>query len=296
MGNFLDNAVIAVDGGGTSCRIALDGPHIAVDGRQVVVEGAANVTSDFEGAVASLLSGFDRLAHEADLSRDALFGLPAYLGLAGVVDKVDAARVARALPFSNIAVSEDTECAVRGALGTQTGALAGLGTGSFFAHQDGAIIRAVGGWGSRLGDTASGFWIGREALSAALDVLDGLIAPSGLTSALLARFDGSGRDIVNFGFGEASAIATLAPQVIDLANSGDPVGHDILARGAAHIADIVMRIGWQSDQPLCLIGGVSAAYHADLPAPMQAALIEPLGTALDGAVALARKIKTGEPV
>ena len=40
--------ILAVDGGGSTCRVALD--HAG--SRHVVSLGAANVTSDFDGAVA----------------------------------------------------------------------------------------------------------------------------------------------------------------------------------------------------------------------------------------------------
>jgi len=278
----LDNAILAVDGGGTNCRFALETNGL----RQVVTLGAANVSTDFRRAVATLRDGLRLLAVNSGVPTDALASLPAYLGLAGVVDEADAVRVRAALPLSNAEVSDDRSSAVRGALGRANGSLAGLGTGSFFARQNGGAIRLSGGWGSRLADEASGFWIGRTALVATLDTVDGFKPASDLTRALMDQFGGP-RGIVAFSISAApTEVAALAPNVIAAAEAGDPAGSFVLKSGAEHILKTLTAMGWQPGEPLCLIGGVSAAYRAHLPgiAPVPA-----LGTALDGALALARE-------
>ena len=97
----LDKAVLAVDGGGTSCRIALQ------DGgaRHVVTLGPANVATDLSGAIATIREGIARLAAEVDAGPETLCGLPAYLGLAGILDDEDAERVRSALPLALAAVA-----------------------------------------------------------------------------------------------------------------------------------------------------------------------------------------------
>lgn len=281
----LDGAVLAVDGGGTRCRFALD----TDDGRVAVTCGGANVTTDFDRAIATLTEGLSALALEAGIDAAALVEVPAYLGLAGVLDADDAGRVRAALPLTNATIADDRRAAVRGALGLRDGMLAGLGTGSFFARQSAGEIRLAGGWGARLGDTASGFWIGREALSATLDVEDGLVPATDLTDTLRARFGGAPRGIVAFATRAApDAYADLAPLVIEAAGAGDTVGAAILDRGAVHVAATLQAIGWKAGLPICLTGGVAGAYADRLPQGMEAARVLPKGTALDGAVSLAR--------
>lgn len=283
----LDNAVLAADGGGTSCRIALD----LGERRHVVTLGSANATTDLCGAGATLREGLACLAAETGVTPNAFAPLPAYFGVAGVLGQAEADGLRAALPLERVVIEDDRRAAVHGALGGGDGAVAALGTGSFFAVMRAGGTRLAGGWGSRLGDKASGFWIGREALAATLDVVDGLRLPTALSDEMLARFGGTPRGIV--GFAQAAtpaAIAGLAPAVIASAESGDPLGQMILSRGITHVTEVLSALGWQAGEPLCLIGGVSSAYRSRLGAVAGAGLIPPRGTALDGAVRLARQL------
>lgn len=277
-------SVLAVDGGGTRCRLVLDGP----DGRKVVEAGSANVTSDFEAAIAEIDAGITALAEAAGLARESLLALPTYLGLAGVSDEAMAARVADALPLAHVRVEEDWRAALRGALGPRDGALAHCGTGSFFSIQVGDKVRSVGGWGSRLGDEASAFWVARAALTATLEVADGLAAPTGLTDAVLARFGTPGGIVAHAAKATPGEIAEIAPLVTAAAEAGDPMARAILQSGADHIARVLGKIGWRPGMALCLTGGIGPAYRPFLPAELRAALVEPAGKPIDGAVALAR--------
>ena len=289
----LDRAALAVDGGGTSCRFALE----AGGRRHVVRLGSANVSTDFDGAIATVRAGLDQLAAETGVALDALCGVPAHVGLAGAVDAALAGQVRRALPLRRVKVEDDRPAAVRGALGMADGALAGLGTGSFLGMQRDGAIRLAGGWGSRLGDEASGFWIGREALNATLGVYDGLLPETPLSAAIWARFDGRPSELVGFSIAATPGeIAALAPEVIAAAGAGDPVGRDILGRGAAYIAGTLDRMGWRAGLPLCLLGGVAPGYRPFLPAALAAAVTEPLRTALDGALSIARQLGDGGPL
>ena len=185
--------ILGVDGGGTRCRLALEGP----EGRHQVEVGPANVFTDFDGALAEISSGIGVLASKARLSQASLYQMPTYLGLAGVTNDKVAESVAGALPFQHVRVSDDRSIALRGALGGRDGVLAHFGTGSFLAFQSGGRTRLAGGWGWQLGDQGSAYWVVRSALSATLDTFDGLRAASKLTRNLLHRY-GSPGEIVEF--------------------------------------------------------------------------------------------------
>ena len=86
--------LIGVDGGGTSCRIALEWQGR----RSELTLGSANVTTDFQKAIELINDGLDAIAEKSGLSKNQLWTCPAYLGLAGVVDEADARAVAKALP------------------------------------------------------------------------------------------------------------------------------------------------------------------------------------------------------
>lgn len=280
----LTHSVIAVDGGGTRCRLVLDGPR----GRVSVEAGPANVATDFETALANIRAGLAALGGAAGVAPDDLVAMPAYLGLAGAGERALCAQVEAALPFLQVRVEEDRMAALQGALGEADGAIAHCGTGSFFGLRRDGAVRWVGGWGAKLGDEASSHWVGREALAGALLAVDGLRPASPLSDALIARW-GSPAGLVAFA-AEASpdAIGGLAPEVAVAAAGGDALGRDVLERGAGHVTAMLDFLGWQPGLAICFTGGFAPTYDAYLPAQMRAALVDPAAPPIEGAVALAR--------
>jgi N-acetylglucosamine kinase-like BadF-type ATPase len=77
------------------------------------------------------------------------------------------------IPGAQIIVESDAFIASIGAIGIDPGVLLIAGTGSIVIGRDrNHSIFRVGGWGPHFGDEGSGFWIGREAVRAALRSLD----------------------------------------------------------------------------------------------------------------------------
>lgn len=279
--------LIGVDGGGTSCRVAL----LHGRARHVVTLGPANAATDRSGAIRTVQRGIDQLVQEAGIAGDVLGRCRAHVALAGVMHAADAKAVAEGLNLQHVTVSDDRVAAVVGALqgdaGVDSGAVAGIGTGSFLARQSGGQMKFIGGWGLVLGDEASGAWLGRGLLSAVLQALDGLGPSSGLTHACLRRF-GDAAGIVAFaGAADPGEFAGLAPEVAAAALTGDPVAQILMRRGADYIAGGLRQLGWRAGEPACLVGGAADAYAPWLPADLVASLRAPLGSALDGALQMA---------
>lgn len=281
--------VLAIDGGGTGSRLAIE----SAGGRVAVEAGRANAFTDFDAACANLMDGLHRLAGVAGRPVAEVSALPACVALAGVIDEAIARRVGEALGLSQARVEDDRPASVEGALGMRDGALAALGTGSFFAVKTGRELKLAGGWGARVDDRASAFWIGREALAATLEAADGVGPPSPLTEELLSRF-GTPAAIADFALHSGpSEVALLAREVDAAAREGDIVAHDILSRAAAHVLKTVAALGAPPDMALCFTGGAAAAVVAVLPDDTKARLIDPEGTSLDGAIARARRLRDG---
>ncbi len=77
------------------------------------------------------------------------------------------------LPGTQIVIESDAFIASIGAIGIDPGLLLIAGTGSIVIGRDNnRNMFRVGGWGPYFGDEGSGFWIGREAVRAALRSLD----------------------------------------------------------------------------------------------------------------------------
>ncbi len=277
-------SALAVDAGGTRCRVA-----VATDDGVVALEaGPANVSTDFEGAIAEIRAALGALAARVSVPIEAVLAAPAFIGMAGVTGPAIAERVRAALAFRNVRVEDDRPAAVRGALGARSGAIAHCGTGSFYGVQRNGDMRLAGGWGSVLGDEASAQWVGRAALRLTLEATDGRLRPSALTRTLLSEF-GSPAEIVRFaGTARPSEFGALAPQITDLARQDDPVARRIMAEGAGEIVRSLRLLGWEAGMALCLTGGIGPQYLSYLPEDMRASVATPEADPLDGALQLAR--------
>ncbi|WP_341212757.1 BadF/BadG/BcrA/BcrD ATPase family protein [uncultured Limimaricola sp.] len=276
---------LGLDGGGTGCRAALWRGGLLGQG----AAGPANLTTDFDGGIANLLRAIANAALAAGLPDEALTGAIGHAGLAGVQSEAMAARAARRLP-GRCRVTEDRDIAIAGALGASAdGAVLAIGTGSFVGLRRGGAIRAVGGWGLQLSDQASGGWIGRAALAATLEAVDGMRARTDLTEALLARLGGAPQDIVGFAATARPAdFGTLAPMVMEAAAAGDGTAREIVERGAQWLDRALDTLGHRADEPIYLTGGLGPLYRAALERPGRR-FADPQGTPLDGALILARQ-------
>lgn len=277
---------IAVDGGGSGCRMVLR----QGDQRVEVSGGPANVTSAPERAIENLQAGLASLAAAAGLDWADLLEARVCMGLAGVLDDTDRMRVAASFPdFLHLRVEDDRAIALRGAfLNSGTGAVAGIGTGSYVGVMTGGQARFAGGWGFTLGDEASGAWLGREAYRAALSAHDGSGQASDFTENLLQH--GPADLMRRAAQMSAPEFAELAPDVAGAARAGDVVAADLMSRGADYLHRTLLQLGWTEDVPLALMGGLGATYVEFLPRPMQIALAERDGSPLDGAFAYAAEM------
>ena len=77
------------------------------------------------------------------------------------------------IPGAQVIIESDAFIASIGAIGIDPGVLLIAGTGSIVIGRDkNRTMFRVGGWGPYFGDEGSGFWIGREAVRAALRSID----------------------------------------------------------------------------------------------------------------------------
>ncbi len=283
--------LIGVDGGGTRCRAAIGTLSSGVIARGDA--GPANATSDLAQAIENVEAAVRCAAQSAGISDAQLRAATAHIAIAGVMSPSDSARVAAALPFGKITVTDDRPSTLKGALGDFHGFVLAIGTGAFTAASTPDGIQYVGGWGMQVSDHGSGAWLGRGALERALLCYDGVLEHSDLTRALMLTFGGDPNGIVAFATTATPAdYASLAPDVITQAQAGDVLARAIMQAGADHLSAGLGALGFKSGDRLCLTGGVGPHYAPFLPGGYLKGRIEPQGSALDGAFALA---KTGAP-
>lgn len=280
--------LLAVDGGGTSCRAAI----AAADGRELgrAVAGPANVATDPAQAAANIVAAAGAALAAAGLEASALPTLSAHLGLAGVNVGVDTAALTGLLPFASCAVSDDAQIALQGALGDDDGMVAVLGTGSVYLGRHGGSVVRAGGWGFMVGDLGSGARLGRALLQDTLLAHDRILPRSPLTWHVMGEFGNDPARLVNYAQNERPAgFGRFAPLVFDYAERGDAIATALVRGAVAHVDAALAAVTWPGCATLCLLGGVSRFYATRIDPQFRAMLKAPRGDALSGAVQLARR-------
>jgi glucosamine kinase len=257
--------LIGIDGGGTRTTLAL----AQDDGHEVLRRtGPPGLVDPLRPtATPEMLAALVREAFAAAGADGPALALCA--GLAGAGNAVVREVVETALASEGLArtlcVRSDGEIALHGALGGEAGLLLISGTGSvaYGRSEDGRIERC-GGWGMVVGDEGSGYAIGRAALWAALQDVDGRGPPTRLRPVLMDSVGAFVPDAVPpwSGRAEKAEIAALGVHALRLAAEGDEVAARIV-RGAAdalaaHATALIARLGpWTGSIPVVLHGGVA---------------------------------------
>ncbi|WP_026820970.1 N-acetylglucosamine kinase [Arthrobacter castelli] len=297
-----------VDIGGSGCRVAV----VALLPRTtpVVLEGAGVRIGDGGLQVASLLDQIEQLAGRAAADAGVERIESVVLGSAGLLellpDKGAMHRMLAARVEARVTVlASDMVTSHIGALGMGSGGVLAAGTGAVALGTDfDQVWNRVDGWGHVLGDAGSGAWIGAAGLDAAFRALDGRPGGSAdLLDRLRARF-GSPEQVVHDVYtrdDRAGLLATFVPDIAELAAAGDRVATSILHHAGAELASTGQAALAGGLPPrLALTGGLfnaSPLLREGLVDELTAArpeieLVDPAGTALDGAVELA--VRAGE--
>jgi len=140
-----------------------------------------------------------------------------------------------------IIIESDAFISSIGAIGIDPGVLLIAGTGSIVIgrDKDRSMFR-VGGWGPYFGDEGSGFWIGREAVRAALRSLDSQ-SPTGFTEQVATGLGlKSISEVVGAWAGGQIGIPEIAGLFSDVVDfyPAEPSGQ-ILTEAAAHLRSLV---------------------------------------------------------
>ena len=142
--------------------------------------------------------------------------------------------------------------------------IAGTGSICYGRDQAGRAARS-GGWGYILGDEGSGWWIGRETLSAVMRAADGRGPATSLTEGVLRHFGFSHvTELVQevyYRDPRRRAVAGLSGVVQAAAESGDVVARQILSSAADELVlavrSVATRLEMRGQQfPLILSGSL----------------------------------------
>ncbi|OWK35044.1 N-acetylmuramic acid 6-phosphate etherase [Fimbriiglobus ruber] len=270
-----DDLVLGFDGGGTRTVALLAAPDPTGHWR-LLGRGEAGPSNRQAIGTAAALAALDEAAERA-FAAAAIVRRPvraACLGLAGAGRQEDqdvirewASKVALA---ETVDVIEDA--ALLPAAGTPDGwgvaVVAGTGSMAFACGPDGQTARA-GGWGHLLGDEGSGYAIATAGLRAVARAADRRGPSTSLTDRLLAA-NGLKRpeEMVGVVYRDydRTAVAALAPVVLETAANGDWVALEIVRAAAGELAAAVVAaarpLGLGPTFPVALAGGLLASSPA----------------------------------
>jgi len=181
--------------------------------------------------------------------------------IAGVMQELISSIVA-----GEVEVIGDVEVAFEDAFGTGPGVLVIAGTGSiaYGRNTEGETARA-GGWGHAISDEGSGYWIGAEAIRAALRARD-RGDDSKLLRELMQAIEATNVDdfIIRANATPTPDFAALVPAVLAASDRGDVLATKVLEQSGfelARLSEIVIhRLSANSDEiPVATHGGVLAS-------------------------------------
>ncbi|MEQ7054492.1 BadF/BadG/BcrA/BcrD ATPase family protein [Paenibacillaceae sp. P-4] len=272
--------LLAVDGGGTKCLVRL------LDSKGTTLGEGKGGSSNYQGVgvdevVRALSQGIEAALRdycrkqECSVTYEAIAIECAVFALAGLDTEHDrhiitglVHEVLKLLRIEaeHVIVENDGYSALLGATGGQPGLLVIAGTGSIiFGMNAYGLTARAGGWGHRIGDEGSGYWIGKEALRAIMKGYDGREERTRLGEWILLHLGLSNEEeLYNWTYGEeysVDRVSGLAEVVTRAAIAGNREASRILVAAGDelfHGAAAVMNHLSLVDTPFTMIlqGGV----------------------------------------
>lgn len=251
---------VAMDAGGTKTETILfdeTGHILARD----IDKGATAMDFGADMCIARVTGALRRVAAQIPSGKPDC----AFCGVSSVIyyknlltDRLNAA-------FSdwNIYWEDDGPGMISSVLGQQDGGCIVCGTGCSLFLRTGGELYHIGGLGYLIDTHGSGFWLGQQALLAALKYKEERGAETILYDLIKAQMGKNPEDAIpDIYSGGRAYMASFARCVFAARQAGDKVARDIFERGAQALADLT----WTADRhagkefPLVLSGGIFLSY------------------------------------
>lgn len=226
-------------------------------------------------------------------------------GVSGLTDADTEARALLEHPalagVERVVVTHDSVTSFLGVLGDQYGAVVAAGTGVVTLGVGPQHSARVDGWGYIMGDAGSGYWIGRAALDAVMRAFDGRGPATALTAVVQDRWPDLETAYVRLqaSHDRVRTVASFAAPTALLAETGDEAAVRICRDAAGELALAAIAALKVTDAPAdAAVGAIGGVFGSDLIRTRfadavraerpEARFMPPIGTGLDGAVALAQ--------
>jgi len=280
---------IGVDGGGTSCRARIEDESGRYLGAGLA--GAATTRLGIDNVMAAVTRASLAAAADAGVDPDALGGMHAGIGLAGIGRKGALDELLRhEHPFRSVVYANDAVIACLGAHGGRDGGIVIAGTGSIGLALLNGVEMRIGGYGFPISDEGSGAEIGLQAIRAALRAHDGRLTSTPLAVDLMARFGNDPYAVVAWSErATATDYASFAPRVFQHAEEGDPLAMQIVTNAARQVGRLVQGLKEFGAPRVSLLGGLAVPLSGWLEADIKHVITPAEHDAMAGAVLLARR-------
>lgn len=270
--------LLAVDGGGTKTLAAITDQKGSIlstgksGASNYQVVGFDHAVSSLAKAINDAISALKEIEENPEKQvsfRRAVFALA---GIDTAKDLIKARKIVnQALEKTGIDVEEtivenDAQSALLGATNHQPGILLISGTGSIaFAFDGKETYERSGGFGHKVGDEGSGYWIGIEALKAVMKMHDARGPATILSEKILSYLQLKDyEELHNWVYSPnftVDKVASLAKFVDEAANNGDEVSQRILSEAADELFRLVFSVAKKTrlvgvSFTLVLLGGV----------------------------------------
>jgi N-acetylglucosamine kinase-like BadF-type ATPase len=263
--------LLSVDGGGTKTLAVLVNEDGTILGKgkagasnyQVVGAEAAKEAL-VEAILAAFLDAGGLMAVEKAVF--ALAGIDTAKDEKAVAGVVQHAVNELSIEIGSLVVENDCLSALLGATQNKAGILLIAGTGSIvYAHDGNKRIVRSGGWGHRVGDEGSGYWIGKQAIQSVLKMQDGRGEETILSRRVLDKFSFDKiEDLYNWTYSDSYSVddvGALAAVVDEAYQLGDAVSIRILDHAVNELILLlktaIVKVGIEQDDfELILQGGV----------------------------------------
>lgn len=241
--------LIGIDSGGTSCRLVLCAP----DGRVLSayhgrgcnpnMAGMESYLSLIEAGLRALLAAHGGM--ETPIA--CLCCSAAGITTGDHIPKTQTA-LERLLPnCRRFYLCSDTLAPLQAALGSRDGGVLIAGTGVVGLMRKQGVTTQLGGWGYLLDPGGSGFHIGRDGWTAALEAYTGTGPATALTQLYTQALGEDPHTALRQIYADSTRASRCAPLVLDAAKAGDAVAREVLRHNAAclaHLADqMALRLG-----------------------------------------------------
>lgn len=244
----MEKIILAVDGGATKTAVIL---YSSIRGKLFSTVGAGSNyqaigAKKVEEELSKLLAEVAELGYPIDAAVFAIAGIDTLTDKNIVNQIVENSIATSSLSIQTYVVENDVEATMLGLCQNKPGALLISGTGAIAYSYNGEDIFRAGGWGHRVGDEGSGYWIGQTIAQAIFKSSDGRGEQTRLTDLVLQSKKLTEVDALmnwlyrpDYRNADLASLGSLLQQAID---EGDNVALSIAKKASHELFELAIAV------------------------------------------------------